>query len=47
MDKSDDPLRAFVGDYGRMPLKEGIQSTYAQFQALIKAGKLDASALLS
>ena len=47
MDKSDDPLRAFVGDYGRMPLKQGIQSTYAQFQALIKAGKLDASALLS
>jgi len=47
MDKSDDPLRAFVGDYGRMPLKEGIQSTYAQFQALIKAGKVDASVLVS
>jgi nucleoside-diphosphate-sugar epimerase len=47
MDKSDDPLRAFVGDYGRMPLKQGIQSTYAQFQALIKAGKVDASVLVS
>ncbi|NBO90979.1 MAG: NAD(P)-dependent oxidoreductase [Planctomycetia bacterium] len=41
MDKSDDPLRAFVGDYGRMPLDTGIRYTYESFQHSIQTGKIN------
>jgi len=41
MDNSDDPLREFIGDYGRMPLERGIQTTYESFQRLIQSGKIN------
>ena len=43
MHHADDPLRAFIGDYGRMPLEAGIRHTFESFQQLMKAGKIDAS----
>ena len=39
----DDPLRAFLGDYGRMPLEEGILETYEAFRSLVGRGVLAAS----
>ena len=41
MNHSDDPLRAYIGDYGRMPLQEGIAFTYKRFQHLISQGLID------
>ena len=43
MNHSDEPLRAFIGDYGRMPLEAGIKATYESFQSLISRQKLDAN----
>lgn len=43
MDQPDDPLRKFIGDYGRMPLVSGIQHTYESFQRLIQTGKINPS----
>ena len=43
MNHSDEPLRAFIGDYGQMPLEAGIKATYESFQGLISRQKLDAS----
>lgn len=37
----DQPLRDFLGDYGEMPLAEGIRETYAAFRALAQRGALD------
>jgi nucleoside-diphosphate-sugar epimerase len=34
----DEPLRAQLGDYGNMPLAEGIRETYEAFQSLIRRG---------
>jgi len=31
----DEPLRAYLGDYGSMPLDEGIRETYETFRSLI------------
>jgi len=45
MDRSDDPLRDFVGDYGRVPLAEGIRDAYDTFKRLLAAGKLSAEKL--
>lgn len=42
MDRSDDPLRDFVGDYGRVPLAEGIRDAYDTFKRLLAAGKISA-----
>jgi len=41
MNHSDEPLRAYIGDYGQMPLAEGIQATYESFQRLIRHQKID------
>jgi nucleoside-diphosphate-sugar epimerase len=46
MKLSDTPLRAFLGDYGSVPLEKGIFQTYSMFgslleKGLIKADKLD------
>jgi len=38
----DEPLRAFLGHYGRMPLEEGIRETYQTFRSLIARGVLAA-----
>jgi nucleoside-diphosphate-sugar epimerase len=45
MDRSDDPLRAHVGDYGRVPLADGILDTYESFKRLLASGKLTAKSL--
>ena len=34
----DDPLRAHLGDYGTMPLAEGIRLTYDAFKSLLQRG---------
>ncbi len=36
----DEPLRAFLGDYGSMPLDQGIRETYEAFRSLIRRGML-------
>ncbi len=36
----DQPLRDFLGDYGEMPLAEGIRETYEAFRSLIRRGML-------
>ena len=36
----DAPLRAYLGDYGSMPLDEGIRETYETFRSLIRRGML-------
>src|SRR5713226_6871136 len=36
----DEPLRAFLGDYGSMPLDDGIRETYETFRSLIRRGML-------
>jgi nucleoside-diphosphate-sugar epimerase len=36
----DEPLRAYLGDYGSMPLDEGIRETYETFRSLIGRGML-------
>ena len=36
----DTPLRAYLGDYGGMPLAEGIRETYEAFRSLIQRGML-------
>jgi len=46
MDISDAPLRAFLGDYGEVPLEKGISDTFTKFGSLlekdlIKADNLD------
>ena len=38
----DEPLRAFLGDYGRVPLEEGIRETYEAFRSLVARGVLAA-----
>jgi nucleoside-diphosphate-sugar epimerase len=38
----DEPLRAYLGDYGSMPLDEGIRETYQTFRSLIARGVLAA-----
>ncbi|MCG6876648.1 MAG: NAD(P)-dependent oxidoreductase [Betaproteobacteria bacterium] len=45
MDRSDDPLRAHLGDYGSVPLEEGIRDAYESFKRLLAAGKLSAERL--
>ena len=36
----DAPLREYLGDYGGMPLAEGIRETYEAFRSLIQRGML-------
>ena len=38
----DEPLRAYLGDYGSMPLEEGIRETYEAFRSLVARGVLAA-----
>jgi len=35
-DLSDDPIRAYLGDFGRLSLGEGIQSTFDTFQTMLR-----------
>ena len=45
MDRSDDPLREYIGDYRRVPLEEGIRDAYDTFKRLLAAGKVSAEKL--
>ena len=42
---SDDPLRAFLGDYGQMPLEEGIAQTYNVFRTLLDKELISADSI--
>jgi nucleoside-diphosphate-sugar epimerase len=42
---SDEPIREFLGDYGPVPLEEGIEETYAAFRRLLAAGALSPEAV--
>jgi nucleoside-diphosphate-sugar epimerase len=43
MNLSDTPLRNYLGDYGQIPLEEGIAETYKMFCALLEKGLLNAA----
>jgi len=45
MDRSDDPLRECVGNYGSVSLEEGIRDAYETFKRLLAAGKISAERL--
>ena len=40
MDLSDEPVRAYLGNYGSVPLEAGIKATYESFGALLQRGLL-------
>lgn len=44
-DLPDDPIRAFLGDYGPVPLEEGIEETLAAFKRLLTVGALTPDAV--
>ena len=44
-DLSDAPIQDYLGDYGLVPLEEGVRETYAAFQDLLSRGLLSADAL--
>ena len=44
-DLSDEPIREYLGDYGPVPLEEGIEETYVAFRRLLAAGALSPQAV--
>lgn len=42
---SDEPLRAFLGDYGQMPLEDGIAHTHNIFSSLLDKGLISADSI--
>lgn len=44
-DLSDDPVRAYLGEYGAVPLEAGIKETFEAFKRLLDRGLLSASAI--
>jgi nucleoside-diphosphate-sugar epimerase len=44
-DCSDEPIQAYLGDYGPVPLEDGIRATYDSFRALLAKGVLSADAV--
>jgi nucleoside-diphosphate-sugar epimerase len=44
-DLSDAPIQAYLGDYGPVPLAEGIEATYHRFRQLLAAGALTPDAV--
>jgi len=42
MGHSDEPLKAYIGDYGQIPLQAGIQATFESFCQLLKDKRIDA-----
>ncbi len=42
MDLSDEPVRAYLGDYGSVPLDAGLQGTCAAFRSLLARGLVSA-----
>jgi hypothetical protein len=45
MNKSDEPLKAFIGDYGQMPLAQGIEATYKAFAQLLQDKRISAATI--
>jgi len=45
-DLSDEPIRAYLGDYGPVPLEDGIRATYDSFRELLAKGALTADAVV-
>jgi hypothetical protein len=45
MDLSDQPVRAYLGEYGSVPLDSGIRDTYQAFRGLLANGLLRADNL--
>ena len=44
-DLSDAPVRAYLGDYGAVPLEQGVQETLQAFRRLLDRGLLSATAV--
>jgi nucleoside-diphosphate-sugar epimerase len=44
-DLSDEPIRSYLGDYGPVPLEDGIRATYDSFRQLLARGTLSADAV--
>ena len=44
-DLSDEPIREYLGDYGPVPLEDGIEETYDAFRRLLAAGALSPEAV--
>jgi nucleoside-diphosphate-sugar epimerase len=44
-DLSDEPIRAHLGEFGRVPLGEGMGATYDAFKRLLARGALSAAAI--
>jgi hypothetical protein len=44
-DLPDEPIRDYLGDYGPVPLDEGIEETYHAFRRLLAAGALSPQAV--
>jgi nucleoside-diphosphate-sugar epimerase len=45
-DLSDEPIRSYLGDYGPVPLEDGIRATYDSFRQLLAKGALTADAVV-
>ena len=45
MKLSDTPVRTFLGDYGSVPLEQGISETYSMFGSLLEKGLIQADKL--
>jgi len=45
MERPDDALRAHLGDYGRVPLADGIRDAYETFKRLLADGRVSAEKL--
>ena len=45
MNLSDAPLRAFLGNYGEVPMEKGISETYSMFRSLLEKGLIQADKL--
>jgi nucleoside-diphosphate-sugar epimerase len=45
MDLSDEPVRAHLGNYGSVPVRAGIEGTYAAFKSLLSRGLLKADSI--
>lgn len=44
-DLSDEPIRSYLGDYGPVPLEDGIRATYDAFRHLLATGALSPDAV--
>jgi hypothetical protein len=45
MGLSEEPVRAYLGNYGSVPLETGIRSTFEAFQTLLAKGLIRADSV--